>query len=127
MRSLRFWFLPAGYSAIIFAISSIPGDALKAITIWDKLLHTIEYAPLGFLLLRAIDKTWPQAPRALVWLAAAGLATMYGLSDEFHQGFVFGREVSAYDAIADGIGAGLGAGILLIFSQFRERSSHVSR
>ncbi|HSH41142.1 MAG TPA: VanZ family protein, partial [Arenicellales bacterium] len=45
------------------------------------------------------------------WLAL-GLAVLYGISDEWHQSFVPGREPDVLDVLADGVGAAVG--ILLL-------------
>jgi VanZ family protein len=41
-------------------------------------------------------------------LAAIALATMYGVSDEFHQSFVPGRSPDRFDVVADCVGATIG-------------------
>ena len=91
--------------ALIFAASSItnlrslPGD------ISDKSGHSIGYAMLAGLLLRALaggrlqGVTWKRGVLAIV------LATCYGATDEFHQLFVAGRSADRYDVLADCIGA----------------------
>lgn len=95
--------------ALIFAASSIPNLGQLPGGMSDKSGHSIGYALLGFLLLRAFargrlrDVTWP-------WLAAAiVVATLYGVSDEFHQLFVPGRSADRYDVLADFAGGTLGA------------------
>ncbi len=49
--------------------------------------------------------TWTRVVIAIV------LATLYGVSDEFHQLFVPGRSADRYDVLADCIGATMGAAI----------------
>jgi VanZ family protein len=39
---------------------------------------------------------------------AFGLALLYGISDEWHQSFVPGRQPDAFDVLVDGIGAAAG-------------------
>lgn len=60
-----------------------------------------EYGVLAALLLRATRK----APLSLL------IAGLYGVSDEVHQYFVPGRSASAYDALADVLGAGVVCGL----------------
>ncbi len=89
---------------LIFAASSI-ADLGPLPGMSDKSGHSIGYALLGALLLRAFaggrlsGVTWGRA------VAAAVLATLYGVSDEFHQTFVPGRSPDRFDVLADGIGA----------------------
>ncbi len=87
------------YMAAIFALSSLPGSAAGIPHPWDKLAHFLEYAGLGYLLGRGSGRP------GLSLLFAA----LYGASDEFHQGFVPGREASALDWAADLVGAAAGA------------------
>ena len=42
----------------------------------------------------------------LIWVA---VATLYGLSDEFHQAFVAARQADGYDLLADFMGSIIGA------------------
>lgn len=105
------WLPAVLWMAVIFAASSFSrADGEPGIGPWDKLAHLVAYGILGWLIARAMFEgrriTW--AGVVLVTL----LATLYGMSDEFHQSFVPGREVSAGDLAADAAGALLGAGIL---------------
>ena len=61
----------------------------------------VEYGVLAALLLRATGK----APLSLL------IAGLYGVSDEVHQHFVPGRSASAWDALADVLGAGIVCGM----------------
>ena len=49
--------------------------------------------------------------------AAVVVATLYGISDEFHQYFVPPRQVEVRDVLADAIGASLAAGALYAWSR----------
>ena len=97
--------------AIIFAASSIPNLGQRPGGISDKSGHSIGYALLAGLLLRAFARgrlagvTWRAAAAAVV------LATMYGASDELHQAFVPGRSSDRYDVLADFIGAVMGVAV----------------
>jgi VanZ family protein len=96
---------------IIFAASSIPNLRELPGGISDKSGHSIGYALLGGLFLRAFargrlrDVTWRRASAAIV------VATLYGVSDEFHQVFVPGRSADRYDVLADCIGAAVGVAV----------------
>jgi VanZ family protein len=104
-------FLPSVvYAGIIFALSAqsnplqfLPPELL----LQDKLLHTMEYAALGALLVPALRLAGLSWGSALV--VAVGLASLYGATDEFHQAFVPGRSADLLDWVADTLGAALGA------------------
>jgi VanZ family protein len=94
--------------AVIFSLSA-QSNPLPEVTTraWDKLLHVMEYAGLGFLFARALMR------EGMTWLAALAVAIVltsgYGASDEWHQASVPQRSSDVHDWIADTIGAGLGA------------------
>jgi VanZ family protein len=100
-RALRLWAPVVAWAAVIFALSSIPSLS-TGLGLWDTVLrkgaHTVEYAVLGALLLRALGDHLS----ALV----AGIA--YAVSDEIHQHFVHGRHASPVDVGIDTIGLLLG-------------------
>ena len=82
-----------------------------SIRVNDKIGHFIAYAILS---LNALF-VWQQRP--LKFKIVLGLAMVgYGLLMEFLQGFVPGREVSAYDLLANSIGVGIG---YLLFSRVK--------
>lgn len=66
--------------------------------------HFAEYAVLGGLL------RWALGGR--VSLLALAVAVFYGLSDEFHQSFVPGRDASVFDFLADVSGSAFGVAVL---------------
>ena len=95
MKSAR-WLLLVAYMGFIFYLSHQPTLPLPPLfPNADKLLHFGAYAVLGFL---------------FAWASGLGVfwsvifASLYGISDEFHQSFVPGREVSALDWLADSLG-----------------------
>jgi len=106
MGPRSFWWRvgPAlAYIALIVALSARPGRPATPYGT-DKLLHLLEYAVLGMLLLRAAGA--PRSPGAALGLAA--LATLVGLADEGIQHLVPGRESPLADVAADAGGAALG-------------------
>lgn len=121
-KFIKFWFPVILYSGIIFLVSSIPdvqtplGDDYS-----DKILHLLIYSPFGFLLTRAFLSgvgTGPGSPSPKagwvfsergVSIAVAFCALLYGISDEYHQSFVPGRNVSPWDVLADTLGGWTGA------------------
>ncbi|HEY7954375.1 MAG TPA: VanZ family protein [Polyangia bacterium] len=109
-RALSGWLPVLAYLGIITFLSSRTGSSLPTWSFMkhDKVLHTIEYGGLGFLLCRALGPH-VRRPGAQVALAAA-LGLAFGVLDEFHQSFVAGRNGNdPGDMTADLTGALLGA------------------
>lgn len=106
---------------MIFALSSVSGLPAPPGGLSDKHAHLGVYGVLCALIL------WGLTDRSLVrttWtiaVSAVGLATLYGVSDEWHQSFVPGREVSALDLAADATGAALAAGGVWAWAIIRAR------
>ncbi|MFA5923636.1 MAG: VanZ family protein [Methylococcaceae bacterium] len=71
----------------------------------DKLHHAAAYSIMGLLAWRSF-KHWLSSPIILSLLSFA-FCSLYGLSDEWHQSFVVGRESDIADWLADTSGAGL--------------------
>ncbi|WP_457631150.1 VanZ family protein [Oceanithermus sp.] len=99
MTRRRYLALALLWAALIFLASSLPGSAVGLPSPWDKLAHGLTYAVLAWLLRRG----------GLPAAAALGLTVLYGLSDEWHQGFVAGRSKDAADLLADAIGGLFGS------------------
>ena len=104
-RSLRLWAPAVAWAALIFAISSIPSLS-TGLGLWDTVLrkgaHTVEYAVLGALLVRALG----------AWLPSFLVGVAYAASDELHQHFVRGRHASPVDVAIDAVGLLLGILVL---------------
>ena len=104
-------FLPAAlYAAILFLLSSQAsplGYLPSGLLAQDKLLHAAAYAGLAGLLVPGLRRAGLSRPGAV--LAAIAIARRYGVSDEFHQSFVPGRDADVLDWIADTVGAAVGA------------------
>jgi len=103
------WGLLGGYAAGIFALSSIPGQALPDVRVSDKLIHTGEYGLLGLLMCRVLTAQLPTWPRSRIALLSLLAAICYGATDEFHQLFVPARAAELADLAADSLGAALAA------------------
>ncbi|MBI5416237.1 MAG: VanZ family protein [Candidatus Omnitrophica bacterium] len=116
LKFLKFWFPVFLYSGIIFWASSLPNlkPPVDLINI-DKVCHLFEYTVFGFLLARAFYAQCPAWSAGKTWRLAALCALLYGMSDEYHQSFVPGRESSVLDAMADTMGGFLGAYLYSVF------------
>ncbi len=112
---------PIAVMVVIFGFSSrsqLP-DLDGGRGLQDVLGHFTVYAALGgslALLFRAMG--WGVL-RSL--FAAVVLATLYGVSDEFHQSFVPNRNVDPKDVLVDFLGACAGALTMLQLLDFRTR------
>lgn len=106
---------------VIFALSSVPGRPLPGesdvygLFVWippnlQNLLHVPVFGLLAWLWQQALlgrgFRFWPASLAALV------LTVGYGVLDEWHQSFVFGRYASSTDVALDTAGAV--AAILLV-------------
>jgi VanZ family protein len=67
--------------------------------------HLAMYGTLAFLILFAISRE--QRPTQATQVMAVVLACLYGLSDEYHQSFVAGRDASLFDVLVDTLGASI--------------------
>jgi VanZ family protein len=114
-RAVLAWGPAVLWAAVLFLLSAQsdpPGSSLlDLIPAGDKLAHFLLYAVLGALL------AYGQGSEAKVpHVALLGGGALYGASDEWHQSFVPGRQVSAADWVTDccGVGAGYWVGLSLL-------------
>lgn len=97
------------WMGVIFAFSSLPGSSLPAGG-YGGFGHFGGYLVLGVLNFVALDgprRGWRAAALAVL------LASIYGVTDEFHQSFVPGRTPDPADWVTDTAGAMTGALIAL--------------
>jgi VanZ family protein len=117
---IKLWAPVIAYMAMLFGFSSLsrlpipPGN----LSFYD--VHIAAYAGLAALTARAAakgmrDVSW----RAVV--AAIAIASLYGVSDEYHQLFVPGRTFDVFDLAADAIGSVVGASAVGAWSIIRRR------
>ena len=71
--------------------------------------HFTEYLVFGVLLFHALWRSVPQQRQGLLVVAAVVIASLYGVTDEFHQSFVPGRLCDPADWLTDTVGASVGA------------------
>lgn len=92
--------LSLGWMGVIFGLSSMSGSSVPGK--FSTAAHFVVYAILGALYLWALprsERAWPSAA------AAVALASLYGITDEFHQSFVPGRMPDPADWLVDTAGA----------------------
>ena len=99
--------------AVIFLFSAQPNlsSGLGWIDhVGRKFVHASEYALLCFLCWRALRTVMDRTAALLpAWI----LATLYAVTDEFHQTFVTGRHGTWVDVVIDSLGAGVFALLML--------------
>ncbi len=69
--------------------------------------HFAEYLALSVFIFLSVHK-----PERTLWKSAAiavAVSSLYGVSDEFHQLFIDGRQADVFDWLTDTIGAMVGA------------------
>ncbi len=91
---------PLAIAALIFTASSRSSVAAPEIVDIDKVGHFLVFGLLATLLCR-LGQGW----RAAGWALLA--ASLFGMTDEWHQGFVPGRAPDVFDWVADTLGAAL--------------------
>ena len=91
----------------------------------DKLFHALAYGVLGFLLLgsRAPE---PDGFTELQIRSSILIASLYGISDEFHQYFIPGRSTDVWDWVADTLGAVIAVSLLAWLSRKWKSAAAVS-
>ena len=114
-RSLS-WLLVAAWAGVIFYASSRPGSTIPSG--WAVQGHLGEYFVFGMLLANALGHG---RPTLRVALFAIVVASLYGITDEFHQHFTPGRVPDPADWALDTIGATVGAFVLVAWRRWRER------
>jgi len=115
-----YWLPVILYGCIIFYLSSIstlsvlPGikegtdtfaDLGMVSEFWPRLSHFIEYAGFSLLIFRAAYNSKKEWLRQNPFLWALVFASIFGMSDEFHQLFVPSRSCNIGDWLADTFGA----------------------
>jgi VanZ family protein len=112
-KKLFIWSAAVIWMAVIFSLSSVRGSGYHSPNtlyfIERKSFHIIEYFILFILFYEAFSRDF-KFNKSLAFSAI--LAFIYGISDEWHQTFVFGREGTTRDAVIDL--AGILAALILV-------------
>ena len=98
--------LLAVYCALIFFLShqsSLP--VAIGFPHQDKLIHAAAYAVMGILAWRSF--VYLNKPTTLISLVSILFCSVYGVSDEYHQSFIVGRDADVLDWFADTVGAAI--------------------
>ena len=75
----------------------------------DKVAHAVSFGIVALLFYFATGRA----------LLSVLLASLYGVTDEFHQSLVPGRDADLFDWIADTVGAAVSVSALLLLNRWR--------
>jgi VanZ family protein len=104
-KSILRWIPAITMMVVIFFFSSVPSKNMPVFGFWDLFIkkggHAIVYSLLALTIAYAFD--WDTKRFFLAWL----LATLYAISDEFHQSFTPGRNAWWVDVALDSAAAAL--------------------
>lgn len=118
MRRLPAWLPAVAWALVIWNLSAqsrLPGPDQPG---FDKVAHFCAYALLGWLLVRAADRS------ALPLAVGALLGVLYGASDEIHQMYVPGRSPDVMDWVFDAAGV---AAATFVYTRLRARRAAALR
>ena len=93
---------------IIFYLSHQPGDLIQLPLFpgVDKLAHCIAYGCLAGTVLYGLHPFISSSDKKnIAAIIVVAFCVLFGISDEYHQSFIPGRQVSFWDLVADGLGA----------------------
>lgn len=104
--------------AVVFWLSSLSYIPMTK-HVSDKLLHAVGYTGLSVLALRAFHGGFNRLRVAPTMFSAVAI-TLWGVSDEFHQTFVPGRDASGWDLLADVFGFAIAVVVVAIWTRSRD-------
>jgi len=108
LRRVLCWAATLAWAGVIFGFSALPGSVIPGGA--AEYGHLGEYAVFGALLYAALRI---DLSRSNALSAAIVIASLYGITDEFHQHFVWMRTPDVLDWAADTLGATVGACLAL--------------
>ena len=105
------------YMVLIFYMSSGPVTSPTLNSIPDYYLHSSGYTLLSILLFWAWNEGLTSRKKVGSYFFPALITVLYGISDEFHQSFVAGRDSELKDVLSDAVGAVLGIAVILLLQR----------
>jgi VanZ family protein len=108
-----------GYCAIIFWLSHQPTLPVPMLFEYqDKLHHFTAYFLMGILASRTFRHF--VKPPFILAIVSLVFCSLYGISDEWHQSFVEGRQADAWDWVADTFGTFMAMALLTRFYPYQK-------
>lgn len=129
-RLVWLWGPVAVSMAVIFGLSDMPSPPKSPVPVSDKTEHVVGYGMLGAVTARATAGGTLAGLTGGAAVAAWAIATLYGVSDEYHQSFVPERTADPWDLLADATGAAVCISALWasgIIARSRRSSGAVTR
>ena len=90
----------------------------------DKVLHTGAYFIMGILAWRVFNDYFNN--QRTVVIASICFCSLYGISDEWHQSMVPGRDADIWDWIADTLGATIAVTSILLIKEKLNRNKQAN-
>lgn len=108
------------WCGVIFFFSQMPGSGIPVEPpLWyileRKFAHVFEYAVLALLAYRFFVTLYAKESYGRLAFLVLIFALTYGVIDEVHQSFVFGRGARFTDVAIDGLGITLALGLIYMF------------
>jgi len=107
-RQLISWAPAIGWATVLFLLSSLSDSDLSTFSFSfpfdDKVIHLALYSVLG----GTLQFGWLNSRSGMAHWTLIAIGIIYGVSDEWHQSFVPGRNPSIADLLADAIGVLMG-------------------
>ena len=103
------WLPVIAYMAVIFYFSSLHEAPLPP-GVGDKPAHAFGYLGFGMVIARALAGGMPPRITLRQVLIGLAIASLYGVTDEWHQSFVAGRTADIADWYSDSLGAAIALG-----------------
>ncbi len=118
MKSIKI-LLVISWLGLIFILSSLPAKSFPAGTtnLEEILAHIFLYAVLSFLICQSVLSLRPKTELWKIIFFSLAATILYGISDEYHQGFVPGRFVSFSDLGFDFLGSSIGITFYLLIAK----------
>ena len=112
------------YSGLIFWLSNQSSIvAPMPFPSFDKFVHLTAYGMLGLLLSLALREQWARWGMSITATVVLLIGSLYGVSDEFHQSFVPGRQCDVWDWAADTTGVLLAMAVYVTARRAKTRWS----
>lgn len=116
-RAFFYWAPAIVFACLVLVLSLMPNSGGPDYG-WDKMNHLMAYAVLSFLFTRAMSAGTTVSLKTAA--AAVAVVFLFGIVVEFLQSMTETRRAEGLDAVANGLGATLGAIVLSLIKNRTE-------